>query len=378
MGISYGCVLLAGGRGSRMGGQKKSELIYKGQTMGARIADQIRSIKVPCFYSCRQDTDDGIPEGFIPVRDECPVSLGPIEGIARSLETAAEKGLDGLFAAACDMPHFRSTLVRQAVEYAEQADLVLYETRDGRRHYTCGYYSAACLPAMQSMISAGNLRLQDLGTLVNTKFLKTSEAGVPDYYLMNVNTQGQYECLLHLETRPPVLAVCGYKNSGKTKLLEAIVKRLTERSMKIAVIKHDGHDFEADVPGTDSFRMKRAGAYGTCVFSDTKFSAVKEQKITAEDLLSLFPEADLILLEGLKDSDYPKIEVLGPEQPGKSGSPCGPVRLAADPSTVLAYVGDRKEDEPALPSAARLFRSTDISGICELILRFADHCAVQR
>ena len=53
-------------------------------------------------------------------------------------------------------------------------------------------------------------------------------------------------------------AVCGIKNSGKTTLTEKIVKALTGRGMRVAVIKHDGHAFECDLSGKDSFRYVRS------------------------------------------------------------------------------------------------------------------------
>ena len=84
----------------------------------------------------------------------------------------------------------------------------------------------------------------------------------------------------------------------------------------MAVIKHDGHDFESDVPGTDSYRHQKAGAYGTAVFSDHRFLITKEyQGITERELFAAFPEADIILIEGMKNSPYPKYFCRYPEQP---------------------------------------------------------------
>ena len=60
--------------------------------------------------------------------------------------------------------------------------------------------------------------------------------------------------------RPAVLAVSGAHNSGKTTLLEKLIPLLRARGLKVGVIKHDGHDFTPDVPGTDSFRLREAGA----------------------------------------------------------------------------------------------------------------------
>lgn len=120
-----------------------------------------------------------------------------------------------------------------------------------------------------------------------------------------------------LEKKPLFYAVSGVKNSGKTTLITKLLPVLTGRGLKVATIKHDGHDFQTDVPGTDTFAHFQAGAYGTVVFSEHKFMVVKKQpeearaeQMTPEQLASWFPEADLILLEGFKDSDYPKLEII--------------------------------------------------------------------
>lgn len=108
-----------------------------------------------------------------------------------------------------------------------------------------------------------------------------------------------------------VIAVCGVKNSGKTTFLEKIVGRMTEKGYKTAVIKHDGHDFTCDIPGTDSDRMIKAGAYASAVFSANRVFVHKTGTREREDkIIRMFPEADVIFIEGLKESDYPKIEII--------------------------------------------------------------------
>ena len=99
--------------------------------------------------------------------------------------------------------------------------------------------------------------------------------------------------------RPAVLAVSGVHNSGKTTLLEKL-------------IKHDGHDFTPDVPGTDSYRLREAGAEGVAVYSGTRYLLTEEFRLTEQDLLALFERHgyDLVLLEGFKSSGWPKIEVV--------------------------------------------------------------------
>lgn len=111
-----------------------------------------------------------------------------------------------------------------------------------------------------------------------------------------------------------IVAVCGVKNSGKTTFLVNLVENLSKKGVKTAVIKHDGHDFTCDVEGTDSDRMKKAGAYGIAVFSEYRVFIHKTGTgEKAEELIAMFPEADMIFLEGMKESEFPKIEIIRKE-----------------------------------------------------------------
>ncbi len=110
-----------------------------------------------------------------------------------------------------------------------------------------------------------------------------------------------------VEKKQLVFSVCGLKKTGKTTLVSGVCEILTQKGYRVAVIKHDGHDFEGDVPGTDSWKHMQAGAYGTAVFSPHRY--LVQKKCPAPQisfLIGLFPEADIILIEGLKDEDFPK------------------------------------------------------------------------
>ena len=131
--------------------------------------------------------------------------------------------------------------------------------------------------------------------------------------------------------RPIFIAISGIKNSGKTTLIAGVLPLLSRCGLRVAVIKHDGHSFEPDVPGTDSYIARHAGAYGTAVFSGRLFQIVKEASTEEQSLALAFPEADLVLLEGFKHSAYPKIELV------RRGNSEKPVGL---PETLLAVATD--------------------------------------
>lgn len=108
-----------------------------------------------------------------------------------------------------------------------------------------------------------------------------------------------------------VIAVCGCKNSGKTTLISRVVDKLSREGIKVAVIKHDGHDFACDIPGTDTYTFTESGAYATACFSENRlFIHRVGTGDTLDGIITMFPEADLIIVEGCKDGSLPKIEVI--------------------------------------------------------------------
>ena len=151
-----------------------------------------------------------------------------------------------------------------------------------------------------------------------------------------------------------ILAVSGVKNSGKTTFLTKLIPALRDLGIKTAVIKHDGHSFLPDREGTDTYRLLEAGAYGAAVFDGYKFQAVKYARVTEWDLLALYPEADLILLEGFKASPYPKLEIL------RGAVSSAPV---CDPATLLALVTDTSFQPAGVP----VFGLEDAPGVARLL-----------
>lgn len=137
---------------------------------------------------------------------------------------------------------------------------------------------------------------------------------------------------MEIVKKTAIAAVSGVKNSGKTTFLEHLVRVLKERGYLVAVIKHDGHEFEPDVEGTDTWKLRKAGAYGTGIFSRGRWMVIKEEpRMDEKRLTELFPEADFILLEGFKYSEYPKFEIV--RKGNSEASVC-------DPDTLLALVTD--------------------------------------
>lgn len=109
-----------------------------------------------------------------------------------------------------------------------------------------------------------------------------------------------------------VFGVVGWKNSGKTGLVERLVTEVSGRGMTVSTIKHAHHQVDVDQPGTDSHRHRRAGAQQVLLASARRWALMTELRgspePSLEELLPQLSPVDLVLVEGFKKSTHPKME----------------------------------------------------------------------
>ena len=111
---------------------------------------------------------------------------------------------------------------------------------------------------------------------------------------------------------PPIISIVGKSKSGKTTLIEKLISELKSRGYRVATVKHAPRRLTLDKPGKDSWRHIQAGSEATAISSPNQLVLVKPvmQDIGLEDIIRLLGEEyDIILAEGFKQSDAPKIEV---------------------------------------------------------------------
>ena len=122
----------------------------------------------------------------------------------------------------------------------------------------------------------------------------------------------------------PVYSFIAYSGTGKTTLLEKLIAEFKKRGFRVAAVKHDAHEFEIDYPGKDSWRMTQAGADVTIIASSTHAAIMENRPVDTETLLSRITDVDIILTEGYKYGNWPKIgifrEVAGKPLPDVEGA----------------------------------------------------------
>lgn len=348
-----GAVILTGGKSRRMGSDK-AMLHLKGKPFLELIAEQTACFDEVLLSVDKAERHPGCK--LKKVEDKYP-ETGPIGGIYSALlECRSER----LLVVGCDMPLFTRGLAEYLCDFADGGyDAYPVVTRARRIQPLCAVYSKSSAVILEEQIKAGNYRLSDALDRMRVKPVPLRHSAYSDETVQNINTAAEYSSLLRQVQGPPIIAVCGIKNSGKTTLLANIIPRLCRLGLRVAVIKHDGHDFLPDVPGTDSFRLREAGAYGAAVYSENRFMITMEQKGSdIERLARHLKDADIILAEGGKHTALPKIEIV---RRAVSGAP------ACDPQSLLALCSDI--DDVSVTDVPKL-TIDDYDGVVRIILAY--------
>ena len=133
-----------------------------------------------------------------------------------------------------------------------------------------------------------------------------------------------------------IFGVVGWKNAGKTGLMERLVSNITARGFSVSTIKHAHHSFDVDHEGKDSYRHRAAGAREVLLASRNRIALmhelVDENEPTLAELLNKLSPVDLTLVEGYKRDAHPKIEAYRRETKNPLIAPSDPTirAIAAD------------------------------------------------
>jgi molybdopterin-guanine dinucleotide biosynthesis protein MobB len=168
-----------------------------------------------------------------------------------------------------------------------------------------------------------------------------------------------------LDTPIPVIGFAACSGTGKTTLLKQLIPLLREEGMHPGVIKHAHHQVEFDVPGKDSYVLRKAGAGQVLLASANRWALMGEEPGSQEPELPVLlkrmdlSELDLVLIEGFRHIPFPKIELHRPS--------LGKPLLCKEDSTILAVASD---EPPAVPVSLPLLDLNDIQAIVSFIQDF--------
>ncbi|MDO7584361.1 MAG: molybdopterin-guanine dinucleotide biosynthesis protein B, partial [Oceanospirillaceae bacterium] len=158
-----------------------------------------------------------------------------------------------------------------------------------------------------------------------------------------------------------VFGVVGWKNNGKTTLVERLISQLTSMGYKVSSVKHAHHNVDIDEPGRDSYRHRAAGAKQTLLATQHRWALMREHREqdppNLEQLLPLFEPCDIVIVEGYKGAAHPKLEII--RHLNKEGL------LADQMPNIVALV----TDQPHLPSDLPQLDLNNIQQITDFVLQ---------
>jgi molybdopterin-guanine dinucleotide biosynthesis protein B len=159
----------------------------------------------------------------------------------------------------------------------------------------------------------------------------------------------------------PVISFVGRSNVGKTTALERVIRELKRRGLRVGTIKHDTHGFEMDRPGKDSWRHAQAGSDVVVIAGPRRMAMIRrlEEELPLDEVVPLMGDVDLVLTEGYKRGDRPKIEVSRAERG---------TELLCQADELIAVMADHVPDVPV-----PLFALEDAEGVADLLVRLFLH-----
>ena len=143
---------------------------------------------------------------------------------------------------------------------------------------------------------------------------------------------------MSIEYPRPILGFAAFSGTGKTTLLVKILPMLRAKGLRVAMVKHAHHDFDVDKPGKDSYELRKSGATPMLICSSRRTAImIEHEQPTEPDLQEVLSyirpdKIDLVLVEGFKHWDYPKIELHRPA--------LGKALLFPDDKNIIAIAHD--------------------------------------
>jgi molybdenum cofactor guanylyltransferase/molybdopterin-guanine dinucleotide biosynthesis protein MobB len=320
------CVILAGGKGRRMGGKEKALIPLLDRPLLSYVLESVSGQVAPIALNVNTNFDKFSKFGYPIIKDPIKGHLGPLAGILASLHWAQIINKDWVMTLPCDTPFLPKDLAQRMIEVKNREmdiDLIIARSR-GYNHPVVALWKSNLHFKLKNALDDGIRKIDlftsklkivyvDFDTKNNLQFDPFTNLNSP---LDLINAQQI------LGKLPPFFGLAGWSGSGKTTLCTKLIENFTKIGIKVGTLKHAHHKFELDKPGKDSFNLRQAGARPMIISSKERFAIIQENDGDEEkslfQMLEIFAkepinQCDIIIVEGYKNEPIPKIEVYRPD-----------------------------------------------------------------
>ena len=320
------CVILAGGKGRRMGGKEKALIPLLDRPLLSYVLESVSGQVAPIALNINTNFEKFSKFGYPIIEDPIKGHLGPLAGILASLNWAQEIDKEWVMTLPCDTPFLPKNIAQRMIEAKKgelDIDLVVARSR-GFNHPVVALWKSNLNSKLKNALDDG-IRKIDLFTsklkIAYVDFDTTNNLQFDPFTNLNspldlINAQQI------LGKLPPFFGLAGWSGSGKTTLCTKLIENFTKIGIKVGTLKHAHHKFELDKPGKDSFNLRQAGARPMIISSKERFALIQENDGDEEkslfQMLEIFAkepinQCDVIIVEGYKNEPIPKIEVYRPD-----------------------------------------------------------------
>ncbi len=316
------CVILAGGKGRRMGGKEKALIRLLDRPLLSYVLEKVSGKVAPIALNINTNFDNFQKFGYKIIKDPIKGYLGPLAGILASLNWAKEINQDWVLTLPCDTPFLPNNLVQSMVEAKNktpEVDLVVAKSR-GFNHPVIALWKSNINNKLQNALNEGvrkidiftaqlNIAYVDFDNIQNSDFDPFTNLNAPQDLILAQQILGKL---------PPLFGLAGWSGSGKTTLSTKLIRNFTKIGINVGTLKHAHHKFDIDKPGKDSYNLRKAGAKPVIISSKERFALIQENNQNEEKslfkMLEMFSKepinkCDIIVVEGYKNENIPKLEV---------------------------------------------------------------------
>lgn len=341
--ITVSGVLLAGGQSRRMGGQDKGLLPYQGRSMASHVISTILPQVDDFYISANRHIEEYRSFSYPVITDGLDNFQGPLAGILAVMEQIDS---DYLLTVPCDNPVISPQLRQRLLEALLTTGSDIAVAHDGTQlQPVFSLIPRRLQSSLTDFLASGQRKTRDW--LFQHKVVEVDFSDQADCFI-NINTADDLQKKPKIRSTIPVIGFAAFSGTGKTTLLTKLIPALKNKEIHVAVIKHAHHNFDIDKPGKDSYQIREAGAAEIIIASAKMMALMRKHhdELIEPELQPLIQRLDtnnidLILVEGFKHENFPKIELNRAE--------LGPPTLFKEDPHIIAIASDKTDSHADMP-----------------------------